>query len=147
MGDGVMVFFNDPLPCEDPAYRAVRMAVEMRDSVATLARDWRQRGHRIGFGVGIAQGYATIGQIGFEGRFEYSAIGTVMNLAARLCGEASDGQIVVSQRVASQVEAVATMAPLGEVSLKGLSRPIPAFNVTSVQESERLSSGNQPARR
>jgi class 3 adenylate cyclase len=131
MGDGVLVFFNDPLPCDDPAQRAVRMALEMRDAVTKLADEWSQRGNKIGFGVGIAQGYATIGQIGFEGRFEYSAIGTVTNLAARLCGEALDGQIVVSQRVAAQVETLATMSALGELSLKGLSRPVRAFNIAS----------------
>jgi class 3 adenylate cyclase len=129
MGDGVLVFFNDPLPCEDPASRAVRMALDMRDAVTELAGAWSQRGHKIGFGVGIAQGYATIGQIGFEGRFEYSAIGTVTNLAARLCSEAADGQIVVSQRIATQVDGLVTMSALGDLSLKGLSRPIRAFNV------------------
>lgn len=129
MGDGVLVIFNDPLPCDDPVRIAVRMALEMRDAVAGLARAWGKRGHRIGFGVGIAQGYATIGQIGFEGRLEYSAIGTVTNLAARLCGEATDGQIVVSQRIAMQVETVVHLDPLGELSLKGLSRPILAFNI------------------
>ena len=87
-GDGVMVLFNDPLPCPDPCVRAVRMAVEMRERVAELAVEWRKLGHDLGFGVGIAHGYATLGRIGFEGRFDYTAIGPVVNLAARLCAEA-----------------------------------------------------------
>ena len=97
-GDGVMVLFNDPLPCPDPSERAVRMAVEMRTRIAELSAKWRKRGHELGFGVGIAQGYATLGRIGFEGRFEYAAIGTVVNLAARLCGEARSGQILSTAR-------------------------------------------------
>src|SRR6266567_4162994 len=103
-GDGIMVFFNDPLPCPDPAERAVKMAVEMREAVAGLQEDWRRRGREIGFGVGIAQGYATLGQIGFAERVDYTAIGTVCNLAARLCDAAADGQILVSKRVAGAVE-------------------------------------------
>jgi adenylate cyclase len=134
MGDGVLVIFNDPLFCEDPAGRAVRMALQMREAVAELSRSWRQRGQTIGFGVGIAQGFATIGQIGFEGRLEYSAIGTVTNLAARLCNEAADGQIVVSQRIANGVDGSAVLASLGEFKLKGLSRPVPAFNVESLRD-------------
>ncbi|HWL92145.1 MAG TPA: response regulator [Phycisphaerae bacterium] len=132
MGDGVLVIFNDPLPCEDPVGRAVRMAMEMREAVADLSRTWRQRGQIIGFGVGIAQGFATIGQIGFEGRVEYSAIGTVTNLAARLCNEAADGQIVVSQRIANEVDGAARVTPLGELKLKGLSRAVSAFNVEAI---------------
>ena len=93
-GDGLMVFFNDPIPCDDHAARAVRMAVAMRDAVVTLARGWRKRGYQLGFGVGIAQGYATLGKVGFEGRFDYAAIGTVTNLASRLCGEAQPDQIL-----------------------------------------------------
>src|SRR5581483_3912379 len=95
-GDGLMVFFNDPFPCDDPAGRAVRMAVAMRERVDELARDWHRRGHQLDFGVGIAQGYATLGRVGFEGRFDYAAIGTVTNLASRLCGEAQPDQILVS---------------------------------------------------
>jgi adenylate cyclase len=134
MGDGVLVIFNDPIPCEDPAGRAVRMAFRMRNAVADLSRAWRQRGQVIGFGVGIAQGFATIGQIGFEGRLEYSAIGTVTNLAARLCNEAADGQIVVSQRIANGVDSVAVVTSLGELKLKGLSRVVPAFNIESLRD-------------
>lgn len=128
-GDGLMVLFNDPVPCSDPAVRAVRLAVAMREAVAALSLRWARRGHRIGFGVGIAQGYATIGRIGFEGRFDYSAIGTVANLAARLSGEAQDGQILVSERVAAAVEEIAALEPIGEVQLKGLARPVAARNV------------------
>ena len=129
MGDGILVFFNDPLPCPDAAARAVNLAVAMRDAVERLAQEWRKRGHAIGFGVGIAQGYATLGRIGFEGRHEYSAIGTVINLAARLCAEAKDGQILLSQRVATAVEAIAATSFVGEISLKGLSRPVATYNL------------------
>jgi adenylate cyclase len=128
-GDGLMVLFNDPVPCPDPAVRAVRLAVAMREAVAALSLNWARRGHRIGFGVGIAQGYATIGRIGFEGRSDYSAIGTVANLAARLCSEAQGGQILVSERVAAAVEDIAALEPIGEVQLKGLARPVVARNV------------------
>jgi class 3 adenylate cyclase len=134
MGDGILVIFNDPLPCENAAGRAVRMAFEMRKAVADLSRAWRLRGQVIGFGVGIAQGFATIGQIGFEGRVEYSTIGTVINLAARLCNEAADGQIVVSQRIANGVDSVAVASPLGDLKLKGLSRAVPAFNIESLRD-------------
>jgi adenylate cyclase len=123
MGDGLMVFFNDPIPCADPAARAVRLAAEMRTAVTALAEDWRRRGHQIGFGVGVAQGYATLGQIGFEGHVDYTAIGTVTNLAARLCDAARDGQILISQRVAAAVDSVATVKAVGEMVLKGLTRP------------------------
>ena len=121
-GDGLMVWFNDPLPCPDPSLKAVRMAVEMRDSVAGLLQRWRKLGHELGFGVGIAQGYATLGRIGFEGRFDYAAIGTVVNLAARLCGEAADGQILVDRKVNAAVEATATTEQAGQLTLKGLHR-------------------------
>ena len=131
-GDGLLVYFNDPVPCPDPALRAVRLAVEMRDAVARLARSWALRGHEIGFGVGIAQGYATLGLIGFEGRFNYDVIGTVINVAARLCAEAKDGQILVTQRVASAIECHAQFEPLGGLALKGFSRPIAVLNVTSL---------------
>jgi len=122
-GDGLMVFFNDPIPCGDPAARAVRLAVEMREAVTALAVEWHRRGHQIGFGVGIAQGYATLGQIGFEGHIDYTAIGTVTNLAARLCDAARDGQVLISQRVAAAMQDVATIEPVGEIPLKGFARP------------------------
>lgn len=129
VGDGVDVFFNDPLPCPDPSPRAVRMAVEMRERIGELSRGWREQGHHLGFGVGIAHGYATLGRIGFEGRSDYSAIGTVVNLAARLCAEAADGQILVEGKVRSAVEAVAALQPHGELVLKGLHRPVAAYSV------------------
>jgi adenylate cyclase len=128
-GDGVMVWFNDPLPCANPAERAVRMAVDMRTRVVELLRQWRKHGHELGFGVGIAHGYATLGRIGFEGRFDYAAVGTVVNLAARLCSYAQDGQILIDPKVQTAVEAFATTEPAGELTLKGLHRPVAAFNV------------------
>jgi adenylate cyclase len=134
-GDGMLVVFNDPVPCPDAALRAVRLAVDMRDAVAALARSWAGRGHEIGFGVGIAQGYATLGRIGFEGRFDYTAIGTVTNVAARLCAEAKDGQILLTQRVAAAVDGLAEIEPLGELVLKGLSRPVAVLNVLGLGSS------------
>ena len=132
-GDGLMLFFNDPLPCSDPAERAVRLAVEMRDAVTTLAQAWRRRGQQIGFGIGIAQGYATLGRIGFEGRIDYGAIGTVTNLAARLCAEAKDGEILVTSRVALAVEPFAELRDIGEVAFKGLSRPTVVSHVIGLK--------------
>ena len=125
-----MVFFNDPVPCPDPAERAVKMAMAMREGAGELIASWRRRrGRVLGFGAGIAQGYATLGQIGFSERSGYTAIGTVCNLAARLCAEAKDGQILVSSRIAEAVEAVARLEDLGNLGLKGLRRPVAAFNV------------------
>ena len=132
-GDGMMVFFNDPVPIDNPAERAVRMAAAMRDRVRELRAGWRKRGHDLDLGVGIAQGYATIGAIGFEGRWDYGAIGTVTNLAARLCAEAQGGQVLVTSRVASAVEALAEVAEVGALSLRGLSRPVPTFNVVGLK--------------
>jgi class 3 adenylate cyclase len=128
-GDGIMVFFNDPVPIPDPAERAVKMAMAMREEAGKLIATWRRDGCELGFGAGIAQGYATLGQIGFSERSGYTAIGTVCNLAARLCAEAKDGQILVSSRVARAVEAVARLEDLGNLELKGLRRPVAAFNV------------------
>jgi adenylate cyclase len=133
VGDGMMVFFNDPVPCPDPAARAVRLAVAMRECTLELAQSWHSRGYSIGFGVGIAQGYATLGRIGFEGRFDYAAIGTVTNVAARLCAEARDSQILVTQRIAGEVADVANVSPLDEIRLKGLSRPVAVFNVEGLK--------------
>ncbi len=132
-GDGIMVFFNDPLPCPDPAARAVRMAVEMREAVARLQVDWRRRGREIGFGVGIAQGYATLGQIGFAERVHYTVIGTVCNLASRLCDQATDGQILISKRVAGAVEGDVRLEEIGDLALKGLSQAVAVFNVMGGQ--------------
>jgi class 3 adenylate cyclase len=128
-GDGLMIFFNDPVPCADAARRAVGLAVAMREATSRLAQGWVARGYAIGFGIGIAQGYATLGRIGFEGRFDYAAIGTVTNVAARLCAEARDGQILLTQRVASEVEGDAAIEPVGDLQLRGLSRPISVYNV------------------
>ena len=133
-GDGLMVFFNDPLECPDPAARAMRMAVAMRQRVGELTRSWEKRGHRLAFGVGMAQGYATLGKIGFEGRFDYSAIGTVSNLASRLCDEAQPGQILASQRVYAAVEEMVEAERLGDVPLKGFLKPMPTFNIVRLRE-------------
>jgi len=128
-GDGIMVFFNDPVPIPDPAERAVRMAMAMREAAGALIADWRRRDRELGFGAGIAQGYATLGQIGFAERSGYTAIGTVCNLAARLCAEAKDGQILIAGRVAAAVEKIIALDDLGSLALKGLTQPVSAFNV------------------
>jgi class 3 adenylate cyclase len=132
-GDGLMVFFNDPIPCVDHTARAVRMAVAMRDAVGTLARGWRKRGYELGFGVGIAQGYATLGKVGFEGRFDYAAIGTVTNLASRLSDEAQSGQILVNSRAYLAVEDEVEAEPLEALTLKGFNGPVPAYNVRGLK--------------
>ncbi len=128
-GDGMMIFFNDPVPVPDAAVRAVRMAVAMRERVAELIDKWKKQGFDLDLGVGIAQGYATIGAIGFEGRLDYGAIGTVTNLAARLCGEARPGQILVARRVLAQLEGVVEAEEAGELTLKGFHRPVAVGNV------------------
>jgi class 3 adenylate cyclase len=130
-GDGLMVWFNDPIPCDDPAARAVRMAVEMRDAMSELTASWRKRGHELDFSLGVALGYATIGRIGFEGRYDYGAVGSVLNLASRLCDAAQPGQIVVSQRVLAEVEEIVDAEPLGALTLKGFGKPLEAFAVTA----------------
>jgi len=129
LGDGIMVIFGDPIPCPDPCERAVQMAVAMRGRLSELSSKWRRERHELGFGVGIAYGYATLGAIGFEGRSEYTAIGTVVNLAARLCAEARDGQILIDSKVRAALDRRATAEPVGELTLKGLRRPIAAYNV------------------
>jgi adenylate cyclase len=128
-GDGVMVVFNDPVPVENPALQAVLMALEMRDAIGALTETWHRWGHDIGFGIGIAHGFATLGTIGFEGRFDYAAIGTVSNVASRLCDEAKPGQILISPRVLTKVENAVTVEPVGEFTLKGIRRPMMAYNV------------------
>ncbi len=133
-GDGLMVFFNDPLPCEDPEGRAVKMAVAMQNEVAQLIIGWQKRGHQLGFGIGIDQGYATLGKIGFEGRFDYAAIGTVTNLASRLCDTAEAGQILISQRVYGAVEGRVDVTPMGEIPLKGLKRSTTVYNVLTLKK-------------
>ena len=128
-GDGVMVVFNDPVPLDNPALRAVQMALETREAMGALTEKWRELGHDVGFGIGIAHGYATLGTIGFEGRFDYAAIGTVSNVASRLCDEAKPGQILISPRVFRAVKDAVTVEPVGEFTLKGIGRPLAAYNV------------------
>jgi adenylate cyclase len=128
-GDGIMIIFNDPIPVSNPALQAVQMALEMRKAIDALTEKWRQLGHEIGFGIGIAHGYATLGTIGFEGRFDYAAIGTVSNVASRLCDEAKPGQILISPRVLMAVKDAVTVEAVGEFELKGIRRPIAAYNV------------------
>ncbi|HET9855374.1 MAG TPA: response regulator [Methylomirabilota bacterium] len=132
-GDGMMIFFNDPVEVPNPAERAIRMAVAMRDCIAGRAAQWHKRGWELGLKVGLAQGYATIGAIGFEGRLDYGAIGTVTNLAARLCGEAGGGQILISARVAAAVEGLIDAEDMGSLTLKGLARPVPIWSVRGLR--------------
>jgi class 3 adenylate cyclase/putative methionine-R-sulfoxide reductase with GAF domain len=145
-GDGIMVFFNDPVPCPDPAERAGKMAMAMREAAGTLIAAWRRRGRMLGFGAGIAQGYATLGQIGFSERSGYTAIGTVCNLAARLCAEAKDRQILIAQLVAVAVEETTPLEEVGELTLKGLTQPVVAYNVPlqAAQPALRVIEGGGP---
>ena len=128
-GDGVMVIFNAPVPIDKPQLQAVRMALEMRDAMGTFTQKWRRLGHDIGFGIGISHGFATLGTIGFEGRFDYAAVGTVSNIASRLCDEAKPGQILISPRVLMAVEDTMKVELVGELTLKGIQRPMTAYNV------------------
>jgi adenylate cyclase len=146
-GDGIMVFFNDPVPIPDPAARAVNMAVAMRGAAATLIADWRERGRDLGFGVGIAQGYATLGQIGFSERSGYTAIGTVCNVAARLCAEARDGQILLSQRINAALRGSVVTEQVGALALRGLTQPVVAYNVplAGSQAAFRVIEGGPPS--
>ena len=132
-GDSIMIFFNDPIPVPNAAEQAVRMAIEMQRDFAVLAQTWKKRGHRLDIGIGIAQGYATLGTIGFEGRFDYGAIGAVCSLGARLCAQARVGQTLVSQRVLGCVEDLVEAESIGELALKGFHRPVPAFNVSALK--------------
>jgi adenylate cyclase len=132
-GDGLLAIFNDPMPCADPSLRAVLMAVEMRDEVAKLSRKWSRSGHDVGFGIGIAYGYATLGTIGYEGRLQYSVTGKVANLAARLCSEAKDGQILIDIGVRTAAEMHADVEFIEELTLKGFARPMKAFNVRNLK--------------
>jgi len=131
-GDGIMIFFNDPVVMDNPSASAARMAFEMQGCFRQLSQGWKKRGYSLEMGIGIAQGYATIGAIGFEGRIDYGAIGVVTNLAARLCGEAKGGQILVSQRVLASIEELVRAEPVGELSLKGFHRAFPVFNVAAL---------------
>jgi class 3 adenylate cyclase len=133
-GDGLMVLFNAPMPVENHELRAVHMAITMRDALTLLSATWRKRGHLLGFGVGIAGGYATIGTIGFEQRLDYGAIGPATNLAARLCGEAKDRQILIAPRVLAKIEGLVEVEALGEFMLKGFHRAVPAYNVLSLSQ-------------
>ncbi len=132
-GDGMLVFFNAPLPCPNPAERAVRLGVAMREAFKPLREQWAKLGHKIGFGIGIAQGYATVGLVGFADRLDYAPIGTVTNVAARLCGHALDEQILTTQRVATGVEAFTKLDALGDIEFNGLARPVTVFNISELQ--------------
>jgi class 3 adenylate cyclase len=136
-GDGMMIFFNDPIPVPDACERAVRMAVAIRARFDDLRAEWRKRGFELDLGVGIDRGYATLGAIGFEGRWDYGAIGTVTNVAARLCAEAMPGQVLISARVLADVEHAVEIEAMGDLPLKGLSRPVAAFNVLGLREEVR----------
>jgi adenylate cyclase len=135
-GDGLMVFFNDPLPCDDGPTRAVRMAVAMRTRVQDLAGGWARRGYDLSFGAGIAQGYATLGRVGFEGRFDYAAIGSVTNLAARLCSDAEPWQVLVTDRVLAATEHIAIAEPVGDVKPKGFSRTVRVHNISALKDKQ-----------
>jgi len=131
-GDGLVVFFNDPVPCDDAPLRSVRMALAMRERVQELADSWQRRGHELAFSVGIAQGYATLGRIGFSGRFDYASIGSVTRLSARLCGEAAPWQILITQRVNAAAEDVIVSRLVGELTLRGFRQPVRAFEVSGL---------------
>jgi adenylate cyclase len=131
LANRIMILFNDPIPCADHTERAVRLAIDMGDKVQGLAKEWARKGHVLGFGIGIASGYATLGQVGFEHRREYTANGSVINLASRLCDEAKPGQIVISQRAFGAIEHRVEASHIGQLSLKGFSRPIDAYEVVS----------------
>ena len=133
-GDGIMVFFNDPVPCDDAAERAVRMALELRDAVKALSAQWVRRGHDLPVGIGIAQGFATLGRIGFEGRFDYAAIGNVTNLAARLCSDAGPWQVLVTDRVLAATEHVSVSEMVGDMQPKGFSRSVRVHNITALKK-------------
>ena len=130
-GDSIMIFFNDPVPLPNPAHQAVRMALDMQQEFARLAAGWAKNGYDLNMGIGVAQGYATLGAIGFEGRLDYGAIGTVCSLAARLCAQAKGGQTLLSKRVFAHVEDAVIAEAVGELTLKGFHRPVPAFSVSA----------------
>jgi adenylate cyclase len=142
VGDGLIVYFNDPLPCSNPAERAVRLSVAMREAVAAISATWRRRDYEIGFGIGIAQGFATLGQIGVEGRFDYTAIGTVINIAARLCNAAKDGQILITSKVAAAVVETAEVREIETLTIKGLKRPLVVSNVEALRAVELATSAS-----
>jgi adenylate cyclase len=133
-GDGVQLFFNDPIEIPDAALRAVRLGCALREEMSELTPQWQKRGYNLGFGAGIALGFATCGEVGFEGRYDYAAIGAVTNLASRLADEAAAGQILITQRLYAEVEDVVEVEPVGEMRLEGVRRPVAAFNVVAVRE-------------
>ena len=133
-GDGIMMFFNDPIPCDDAAERAVRMALNLRDAVSELAARWRRNGHDLALGIGIAQGFATLGRIGFEGRFDYAAIGSVTNLAARLCSDAGPWQVLVTDRVLAATEHISVSEMVGDMQPKGFSRSVRVHNISALDD-------------
>jgi class 3 adenylate cyclase/CheY-like chemotaxis protein len=132
-GDGMMIFFNDPVVISDPAERAVRMAMAMRERVRNISVEWRRAGYDLSLGIGMAQGFATIGAIGFEGRLDYGAVGTVTNLAARLCGEAKGEQVLTNKKTLSQIESLVEAEQIGDLQLKGFAKPVPAFSITALK--------------
>jgi adenylate cyclase len=138
-GGGLVVFFNDPIPCDDAPLRSIRMALAMRQRVQELADGWQRRGYELAFGVGIAQGYATLGQVGYADRFDYAAIGSVTNLAACLCEEAAPWQVLVTQRVNAAAEGHVVSRLVGELSLRGFSRPIRTFDVSGLDSARVIS--------
>ena len=140
LGDGIMVVFNDPVQCADHCARAVRLALDMRDCVGALTQRWAAEGHSLGFGIGIATGYATVGLIGFDKRRDYTAIGRVTNLASRLCDRAKAGQVVVAQRTFTAVAPSVKSEALGEIPLKGFNKPMPVYEIVAW-----LGDGSQPA--
>lgn len=129
IGDGKMVFFNDPIPCDEPERRAITLGLAMRERTERLAEEWKHRGHELRLGVGTATGFATCGQIGFEGRFEFTAIGTVVNLAARLSGEAEGGEVLAAERVVAALGDTVVTEPAGEIELRGMGRPVTIHRV------------------
>jgi adenylate cyclase len=134
-GDGLIVLFNDPLPCAEPSFQAVQLALEMRAAVEALSARWHKLGHQLGFAIGIAYGYATLGRVGYEGRFDYTAVGSVVNLAARLCAEAANNQILIDTKVHVAIETVAEVASIGNLTLKGFHRPVRAYEVHALKGS------------
>lgn len=135
-GDGLMVFFNDPLPCPNPSESAVRLALAMHEATAELVGGWARLGRALGVGIGIAFGFATLGEVGFDGRYDYTVVGNVANLAARLCDRAAAGEILVSGKVQLAVGPIARTEPAGEFALRGFARPVPAHRVTGLAEAE-----------
>ncbi|MEM7303698.1 MAG: adenylate/guanylate cyclase domain-containing protein [Pseudomonadota bacterium] len=129
MGDGIMVLFNDPVACDDPAGEAIKLAIAMRVRMAELSKSWKKLGHRLGFGVGVSLGYATVGMVGYEGRYDYTASGTAVNLAARLCDHAEDGEILLSPRAFTAVEDDFDCEPTGEAKLKGIREPVEVYRL------------------